>query len=158
MTKSEEIIAKYNSGVSVINLAKEYNLTRERIYQYLRQVPDFKSLSKKKRLERVKSRMESFSHLTPQIEQGLREKKSLTLIAKELGISYLTAKNLIKGTPMDTSKKAKAKRNEAINKAYVRGLSQVKIAKKFNLCQSAISAILLKTNNGQLPKRPKKGL
>ena len=154
MNKKEEIIAKYESGESVINLAKEYNLTRERIYQYLRQVPDFKKLSKEKRLQKVSQRLEGYKHLLPQIfelrEQGVGNPR----IAKQLGVTYATIQKLTEGTPYDNSKKAQAKRNRAINKDYLSGLSQVKIAKKFGMSQSSISIILLKTNNGRLPERP----
>ena len=154
MNKKEEIIAKYNSGVSVIELSKEYSLSRERIYQYLRQVPDFKKLSKEKRLKKVEKRLEGYRHLLPQIF-ALREKGvGNPRIAKQLGVTYVTIQKLTEGTPYDSSKKAQAKRNRAINKAYLSGLSQVKIAKKFGMSQSSISIILLKTNNGRLPERP----
>lgn len=155
MTKSDEIIAKYNSGVSVINLAKEYNLTRERIYQYLRKAPNFKGISSQKREEKVKKRLAGYSHLLPAIFEMREQGLGTTTIASKLGITYNTTRTLLKGTQWDNSKKVKALRNRSINRAYLNGMSQVKIAKKFGMCQSSISAILLKTNNGQLPKRPR---
>ena len=153
--KSDEIIAGYLGGKSVIDLAKEYNLSRERIYQYLRQVSGFKQISEKKRLEEIQKRTQSHLHLLPEIARRKALGKSISVIAREMGISFPMMKRIIKGTELDISKKSKAKRNKAIKKDYKRGMSQIKLSKKYNLCQSAISAILIKQFHGQLPKRRK---
>ncbi len=39
--KKSEIISRYMFGDTVIQLSKEYGLSRERIYQYLRDVKDW---------------------------------------------------------------------------------------------------------------------
>lgn len=153
MDKQNEIVAGYYDGKSVIDLAKEYNLSRERIYQYLRQAEGWEHIVKEQREIRKKAKLLSYAHLLPKSLELREQGMSVGRIAKELGTTHRVISWLIKGTPLDNSKKARARRDKKINRDYIHGMSQVELARKYNLYQTRISAILHNTNNGKLPQR-----
>lgn len=154
MTKADEIIAGYIGGKTVIEIAKEQGLSRERIYQYLRKLPDFKQTSVKKRAEVKAERLSRYDPILPEIIQMRKDGIGVEKISKTFGITFRTVSQLLEGTPYTNTHLSKVRRNKKIAKGYASGISQVNLAQKYDLCQSAISAILIKQFNGKLPKRP----
>lgn len=148
MNKELEIQQKYKNGESVIELSKHYDLTRERIYQILRKMPDFRRVSKELAKEKTESNQEKYqnkySEYIPEIISRRLQGESVLSISKQLKIPYPALKTMLKGSPYANTKQARKERNKQIRRQYHAGKTQLELARDFNMSQSSISAIVLK--------------
>ncbi len=150
--KKKEIISRYMFGDSVIELAKEYNLSRERIYQYLRNLEDWEE--EREVYEQRKKHQLKIQKRKLQEEVILRIKlgQSITQIARELHIANKTIHILLTGTKYKIGKKALKQRDKKILREYKSGATQKQLAKKYNTAQTNISRIIVKNRNEKLQK------
>lgn len=148
--KKKEIITRYMYGDSVIQLAKEYNLSRERIYQYLRDLEDWDEerevyeQRKKHQLKIQKKRLQEEIILRVKLGQ------SITQIARELHIANKTIHALLRGTRYKIGKKLIKERDKKILREYKNGATQKQLAQKYNTAQTNISRIIVKNRNEKL--------
>lgn len=145
--REEEIIGLYKQGMSVINIAKQFQCSREAVYTYLRRLPNFKSVSKrlykKKQRERdlvIRKKIMSGKIFSPQ-------SFSFKAGARHFKTSQQLLHRIVKGTKYDVSQKGKAERDKIIHSLYKEGMTQLELAKLFKLSQARISYILEKFKN-----------
>jgi len=149
--KKSEIITRYMFGDSVIQLSKEYGLSRERIYQYLRVLEDWNEeqrIYEDRKKHQTKIQKQKLLH---EIILLIKEGKSITQITRGLHIANKTVYSLLKGTKYKLGHCSNKKRDRNIYKEYKRGLSQVAIAQKYHQSQANISRIIRK-HYGKLSK------
>ena len=149
--KKSEIITRYMFGDSVIQIAKEYNLSRERVYQYLRCLEDW---NEEQRIyeERKKHQLKiQRQGLLREIILRIKQGKNITQITKELHIAPDTVHSLLKNTKYRLGHSSKKIRDKEIYRRYKKGESQIQLAHKFQLSQANISRIIRKENE-KLPK------
>jgi len=144
MYTKQEIQEKYKEGESVISISQECGLTRERVYQILREMPDYKDIKSKFQRKRNQSYYAKYSEAVPEIISRRIRGESVSSISKALEISFRQLKSILKGTLYENSKETRAQRNEEIIKQYREGKKQEQLARKFGLSQSNISAIVIK--------------
>ena len=148
--KKSEIIGRYMLGEPVIELATQYGLSRERIYQYLRELQEWEE--EQTIYQQRKAHRDSFKKekLKNEVIRRVKAGQGVTKIASELGIASLTVHKLLKGTRYKTGNKAKAIRDRQIVREHRAGMSQAKLAKKYNLAQTNISRIIIKYADEQV--------
>jgi Mor family transcriptional regulator len=145
--RQEEIISLYEQGRSVIEMAKQFQCSREAVYLCLRKLPAFKALSKKLREKKQRDkclaiRKEIISGRVFSVQNFSFEKA-----AKYFDTSPESIHCAVKGTKYDVSQKSKARRDSIIYNLYTEGLTQEELAKIFKLSQARISYILDKFDN-----------
>lgn len=149
--KKSEIISRYMFGDTVIQLSKEYGLSRERIYQYLRDVKDWdeeKGIYKDRKRHQRKIQDQK---LRPLIINDRRQGVKLCEVAKKHHTSTRRIKRILQGTGYEGGKPYLEKRDRKILRMYKRGFTQREVGEKFNTCQNNVSRILRKfKENGQL--------
>ena len=142
--KRSAFVREYLDGKSVIDIAKKYDVTREAVYLYLRRLPDWEKIYKSKRRTKWQRAVDKYSDKIPKII-ALREQGYSTLrTAKELNVPFEATKEILKMTPYDNSKEVRDARNEKIYNEYMNGAHQKKLALKYGMAQSSISAIVHK--------------
>jgi transposase len=142
--KLENVVELYMDGHSVSSIAKQFGSTREAVYRYLREIPNFKDISRKFSEDKKELRLRRY---TQQIEEIISLRKSgisMSCISKELGISYKRVRELLKNTEYDNSHSSKEFRNSLIYTTHKSGLTQKEIALKLGLGQSTVSKIIRK--------------
>jgi len=144
MHTKQEIQENYKEGKSVISISQECGLTRERIYQILREMPNYKDIQTKLQKKRNQSYYTRYSEFVPEIISRRIGGESVSAISKTLGISFRQLKSILKGTQYENSKETRAQRNEEIIKQYKEGKKQKELAREFGLNQRSISAIVIK--------------
>lgn len=147
--KLENVVEMYLDGQSVGEIAKHFGATREAVYLYLREIPNFKDISRKFAEDRKKLRLRQYSTSTNDILKLREDGLSMRTISKALGMSYTRVRKLLKGTSLDNSHKSKLKRNRRICQMYKAGLTQREIAEELKLGQSTISNIIRKWGTSQ---------
>lgn len=152
MTKEIEIVDKYLNGESVISLAKEYSLSRERIYQYLRKLGAWDKVLLDNRFRTKQRRMREYKSYLPAIIEWKEAGLGTFAISRKLKLSYKTVANLLAGTKYDNRNCRNKARDRKILREYLKGKTQTQIAEEMGMKQNNISRILIKLNNGKLSK------
>jgi len=143
----QEIKRMYLGGIPVRIISKNFNLSREGVYRYLRDIPNFKEISETLRRAKKLRQINQYHTKLDEVYRLARGGKHTVEISKMLKIPYTELKKILKGTKYDNTHISKTKRNAKIIKMYKQGVSQQKIAKKFGLAQSTISDVV---KNGKL--------
>ena len=132
-------------------MANESGMTREGIYIHLRKLPDWKEVSKFRREQNKADKLKAMGDTIELLKQLIDSGVSASDSARKIGMSYLTARELLAGTEYDNSNKAKDKRDKEIVKRYRAGETQAQLGKAYGLRQTAISRIIVKYN-AQFPR------
>lgn len=143
----QEIRKMYLDGIPVKVISKSFSLSREGVYRYLRDIPNFKEISETLRRAKKLRQINQYHTRLDEVYSLVKEGKHTVEISRMLKIPYIELREILKGTKYDNSHKGKEKRNTRIIKLYNDGMSQQKIAKKFGLAQSTISDVI---KNGRL--------
>ena len=144
MAEREQLIQEYLNGKSVIDIAKQYDLSREAVYQHLRKIPNWEKVSESLVKTPREKALEQYGHLIPEIIRLKEEGLSTSVVAKKLDIPFYPLVELLKGTRHDNSKKAREERDKEIYKGYKAGRTQGELAREFGMAQSSISEIIRK--------------
>jgi len=147
--KTKVIIRDYLNGVSVINLTKKYEMTREAIYLHLRTLPNWKEAKEEYLKDKIRRNKSTYLEDLPRILKLRRKGLSATQISKKLNIHYRKISYLLLGTKYDNTQTSKEDRDKKIVDGYASGMTQTKLAKKFGLVQTRISAILTRERSKQ---------
>ena len=142
MADREQLIQEFLNGKSVIDIAKQYNLSREAVYQNLRTIPNWERVSESLKKTKKERALEAYGHLMPEIIRLKEEGLSTIVVARKLGIPYPPLAELLKGTRHDNSKEVREARNRRIYKEYQKGMVQRELAQEFGMSQSSISEII----------------
>jgi hypothetical protein len=143
MEGQERFINEYLSGKSAIQIAKENGITREAVYLRLRSMPQWEETKKAKRSAKRVDDLKGSEQIIKDLKRLRSQGYSTTKAARELGVNYLRARTLLRGSKYDNSKKAKEYRNRNITREYDLGKTQHQLAEKYGLGQAAISHIIL---------------
>ena len=144
MEHRDKLVQEYLDGNSVINIAKKHNLTREAVYLYLRRLPDWEKIYKSKRKTKWQRAVDKYSDKIPKIIKLRKKGYSTIQVSKKLKVPFEAVREILKTTPYDNSKQARDERNEKIYNEYMNGAHQKKLALKYGMAQSSISAIVHK--------------
>jgi Mor family transcriptional regulator len=142
MAEREQLIQEFLNGKSVIDIAEQYNMSREAVYQHLRTIPNWKKVSESLKKTKRERALEKYGHLMQEIIRLKEEGLSTIAVARKLDIPYPPLVELLKGTRHDNSKEAREERNKKIYESYKNGRSQRELAIEFGMSQSSISNIV----------------
>jgi transposase-like protein len=143
METNDALTTEYLQGKGVSEIARKYGVTRECVYQHLRELPDWEKLKEKRSLKRRRNKIMQDKRLKDQVIELKKQGHSTTSAADTLEIAYETAKRLLKGTQYDETQAAKEERNQQIRKEYKENnVTQQQLANKYGVSQQTISTIL----------------
>lgn len=140
--KKSDIISQYILGESVIELSKKYGLSRERIYQYLRELDEWEiekciNVDRKKHQRKIQNEM-----LKMEVMRDLKTGLSIKDISKRRHISSPRLREMLNDTKYRFGLAIKRRRDRKIGKLYKSGLTQKELSQKYNTTQTNISRIL----------------
>lgn len=144
MEGREPMIRMYLNGVSVDDISKHFDCTRETVYRRLRTMSNFEEVSKALRRTRKQKRLKKYRQRLPEVYELLEQGIAAVNIAKQLGIPYARIRELLRGTKYDNTHESKKFRDRSIYSLYKSGMTQEKLAQKYDLGQSSISEIIKK--------------
>lgn len=149
--KKSEIISRYMFGDTVIQLSKEYGLSRERIYQYLRDVKDWDEEKGIYKDRKRRQREIQDEKLKPLILKDRKQGMKLCKIIEKYHTSPRRVERILKGTGYEGGRSYLKRRDNGILKLYKKGLTQKEIGQRFNTCQTNVARIIGKfRENGEL--------
>ena len=127
-------VQKFLKGESVIQIAKEYSVTREAVYLRLRTLPNWRELSDSMREAKRGLSLRSYTSKQKKTILELAQKKyPLYKIAEKTGIPYKHVRILLKDTLYGRNVVAFRERNVKIRKEFEQGMTCGELAKKYGM-------------------------
>ena len=140
--KRLDILEDYLNGISVTEIAKKDNLTREAVYLHLRKERNWKKLKRQNAEMKLRkstlNRMGILEEAFKLREQGI----STSETARRLHVTPKRLSVLLQGTEYDNSARVRKERNKRICRDYKKGETQPQLAKKYGVSQSCISNVI----------------
>ena len=132
-----DIFNKYQKGASLVKLAKQYSLSRQRIYQL---VDKLAKKTKQDKRKRIHSRSKKKLILRPNLLEDYRlRKKTIGEIAKTIGCHRGTIGQKIKGTVRTPSGECKS---SLLYKDYKNGIPVKELVDKYQMTKNAVYVIV----------------
>jgi DNA-binding transcriptional regulator GbsR (MarR family) len=142
MEKISELVQEYLAGKPVIDIAKEKGVSRECVYQKLRELPNWGQVKKAVKKNKKQRAIARYPAVFPKVLSLAKNGYSATRISKELNTPIYSIQAMLEGSPFDHSEEARQERDEKIRKEYEEGAFQKDLAEKYDLSQQTISYII----------------
>ena len=152
MEHEDILVQEYLDGNSVINIAKERGITREAVYQHLRQLPNWQKVSDSMKPTKKQRAENKYRYAVAEILKLSEQGYSAVQISEKLKVPFYSVQNILKGTRFDNRKQVRHERNRQIYELYQQGNSQQQIATAFGMAQSSISEIIRKWDSNKTSK------